>query len=518
MILSLGLVAIAGLAFGWLHRLISQPGRCGWLTEVAVPGAIVAYSVIAMLPKLVAISAPSVLIAGALSVVAGFLFDRESSVESGGSELSGRRNTWPLLIWGVGALGYVGVPLASYIPNWKSFLDGLTGGMVGVGAGAMLGQTLSWVWRLVAAQRPKASKGVQSSIAGSNSGLSRIGGSVAAAIAVWLLLPSVGGGVKAPANSLLVGTGSLGNETIYILDFASGNYRPLSAKGGRAHWSPDGTRMALTRKEGAYMQLWVANIDGSNLRRLTDVPGDVVDCLWSADSRRIYFAHGKSFLQSGLSAISRDGGAPEEILPVSEAVSLPVISPDGRTMAYYRSTDFSAGPVAPPQQIKVFDLGSRQSTVVMSQPSSNWNVTGLTWTPDGQALVFATQTDSNKPSRLERLDLSGRQRKVLADKLPYRLSSFTWVGRSALAMLAYPIASGAGGKGEIWLVEPTSGNRKRVETSGTVNANSIHASASSATGQRTVEYNDNPASQRTIQPQPATDKPPGVPPAPPLGR
>jgi Tol biopolymer transport system component len=525
MIATVGLAAFAGTAFGWLYVLTSKVGRCGWLTDVALPGILVGYSAAVMLPNLRGIGSPAALslfIATVLAVAAGLLFDQNSSFEATGEEPRGRRNSWPLLIWGVGALAYVGVPLAHYVESWRGPLEASTRAVVGVGAGAVLGQSLSWAWRLVATQKgPSASVPAFPSIIQSDSRVTRTVGAVAAIIALWLFLPFGRTGphssARAPANSLLVGTSSLANETVYTLDLASGNYRPLSVSGGRAHWSPDGTRMALTRKEGGLMQLWVAHADGSGLRRLTDVPGDVVDCLWSADGQRIYFLHGKSFLQSSLSAIGVDGGAPEEILSVSEAVSFPVISPDGRMLAYYKSTDFSAGPIASPLELKLFDLGTRQTAVLISQ-RSNWNVTGLEWTPDGQALVFAAQTDSNKPSTLEQLNVSTRQRKVLADRLPYRLSSFTWVGQSALAMLAYPITSGAGVKGDIWLVDPVTGSRKKLEMRQTVNVQSIHASAGSAAGHRAVEIDGAPASQRPIQPQPPGDQPRGVPPAPPLGR
>src|SRR5207253_5322942 len=131
-------------------------------------------------------------------------------------------------------------------------------------------------------------------------------------------------------------------------------------EGGLAHWSPDGTRMALTRKEQGWMRLFGANADGSGLSQLTKTEG-VFECVWSADGQRIYFTHNsRSILQFGMSVISTAGGAVQEVLPLSEAVYNPAMSPDGKTLAYVKGTDFSAGVVIPPKAIKILDLATRQ--------------------------------------------------------------------------------------------------------------------------------------------------------------
>ena len=90
-------------------------------------------------------------------------------------------------------------------------------------------------------------------------------------------------------------TGGDGNEDIWIVDADGTGARNLTNHpGGDSHpsWSPDGRRIVFcsTRDDGKHDDIYVINVDGTGLKRLTET-----DNLWntfpsySPDGRRILF-------------------------------------------------------------------------------------------------------------------------------------------------------------------------------------------------------------------------------------
>lgn len=79
-----------------------------------------------------------------------------------------------------------------------------------------------------------------------------------------------------------------GNSDIYLVDINAKNLRPFknSPKSeANPKFSPDGKKIAFTR-EG---QIWLANIDGSNEEKLTDIYSGASGIVWSKDGKKIAF-------------------------------------------------------------------------------------------------------------------------------------------------------------------------------------------------------------------------------------
>lgn len=82
-------------------------------------------------------------------------------------------------------------------------------------------------------------------------------------------------------------------QTIWLVDIASGQQRPLIAGSGSylsPRWSPDGTRLAYVAADGAAPQLYVRWIGSGESARITGLPDSPDSIAWSPDGRRIAYS------------------------------------------------------------------------------------------------------------------------------------------------------------------------------------------------------------------------------------
>jgi dipeptidyl aminopeptidase/acylaminoacyl peptidase len=105
------------------------------------------------------------------------------------------------------------------------------------------------------------------------------------------------------------------------------------------HISPDGKRVVFTvtesfLKEGkTNTELYVMNVDGSGLRRMTDNPASDANPRWSPDGSSILFT---STRKDGAQAwlIAADGGEPSKLTDLSTGVADPVWTSDGKGFVF----------------------------------------------------------------------------------------------------------------------------------------------------------------------------------------
>jgi dipeptidyl aminopeptidase/acylaminoacyl peptidase len=103
--------------------------------------------------------------------------------------------------------------------------------------------------------------------------------------------------------------------------------------------SPDGRRIVfvvrttdLDANKGRN-DLWLVNVDGTGLRRLTTHPAGDTEPRWSPDGKTIWFISSRSD-SSQVWKISPDGGEAEQVTREPLDVSALVISPDGTRIAF----------------------------------------------------------------------------------------------------------------------------------------------------------------------------------------
>lgn len=110
------------------------------------------------------------------------------------------------------------------------------------------------------------------------------------------------------------------------------------SRSGAIDWfpavSPDGRRIAFASDRDGNQEIYVANRDGTALRRLTDHPADDLYPVWAADSRQIvFYSERETTLTGGVLALyllDADAAVPEArrlqgpVLDLEDATPLPV--------------------------------------------------------------------------------------------------------------------------------------------------------------------------------------------------
>jgi dipeptidyl aminopeptidase/acylaminoacyl peptidase len=144
-------------------------------------------------------------------------------------------------------------------------------------------------------------------------------------------------------------------------------------------WSPDGRKVAFVSERAGIGNIFVADVDAA--KRTTrvvplthDADGVSGGFFWSADSQRVYFPR-----QGDLWQVALGGGEPAAVWSTPQVESSITLSPDGTRVAFVRS-------VAPGSELVTRTLADGHESLVIH--ADNHMIGGVSWSPDGQSLVF----------------------------------------------------------------------------------------------------------------------------------
>jgi TolB protein len=162
--------------------------------------------------------------------------------------------------------------------------------------------------------------------------------------------------------------------------------------------SPDGSAVAMILSKDGWTDLYVANSDGSNVRRLTKSPQDESSPSWSPDGRWICYA-AKVSERRALRKISPSGGESQVIATSGlPSPTEPDWSPDGKLIAF---TSQSRSGFA----ICVVSPGGGDATQLVEGEDPSWS-------PNSRTLVFARRQGGHYVLSL--LDVPTKQVKDVA--------------------------------------------------------------------------------------------------------
>ena len=198
--------------------------------------------------------------------------------------------------------------------------------------------------------------------------------------------------------ALYYGSYKLGNPAIFSHDLATGARKTVAYYGGSSMSpavSPDRSKVAMILSKDGWMDLYVADADGKNLKRLTKTPEDESSPCWSPDGKWICFAS-KIKERRALCKVSVNGG-PVQVISVGglPSPSEPDWSPDGKWIAFtIQRGDF---------EICVVPAAGGTATELVAGEDPCWS-------PNSRTLVFNQRSGGH----LSLLDVPTKQVKDVA--------------------------------------------------------------------------------------------------------
>jgi TolB protein len=122
---------------------------------------------------------------------------------------------------------------------------------------------------------------------------------------------------------------------IYRIDVGSGKITTVISGGVNTYPvpSPDGRKIAFRKMLDVNSEVFVANIDGSGVKNLTDHPAFEGWPAWSPDGTRIAFAANRNSSYQ-IFVMNSDGGNVRLVANTEGRATAPKWSPDGRTIYF----------------------------------------------------------------------------------------------------------------------------------------------------------------------------------------
>lgn len=259
-----------------------------------------------------------------------------------------------------------------------------------------------------------------------------------------------------------------GVPQIFLTNIDGTNVIPLTALENGAcqpAWSPDGKLLVFISPcpkrgdffENAYTNssLYLMNADGTNMTQLTNVPGADFDPAWSPDGKRIAFASMRDG-QKQIYTLDTASLAVTRLTNTAEGIETgqPTWSPDGSLIAYMvkRVGTF---------QVWVMDQSGQKNEQIVRSGLTIWDFNPI-WSPDGSFLLFSQRRSSGfSPPWLMRLQYPVTGEPIKLSNFPTPTEDMEY-SPDGLWMVAE--GQDASGNRDIYYMTVTAGNRTRLTT------------------------------------------------------
>lgn len=186
-----------------------------------------------------------------------------------------------------------------------------------------------------------------------------------------------------------------GNPGIFVFSLETGRrlsfYNVVSPAVATPEFTPDGSQILYSASLGGWMQICIANLDGSNMRRLTYSRSiDMDPKVNPKTGAEIVFISGRSGMPQ-LYRMTMEGTDARLVTTGEGEVANPSWHPDGQHVAFSWTRGFAPGNY----NIFVMDVANRNNLVQLTFGAGRNE--HPSWAPDGRHLVFSsTRSGSNQ--------------------------------------------------------------------------------------------------------------------------
>jgi serine/threonine protein kinase/Tol biopolymer transport system component len=178
---------------------------------------------------------------------------------------------------------------------------------------------------------------------------------------------------------------------IYVMNTDGSNQRRLlTFEGADAYpssdpaWSPDGTKILFKTSKDGDDEIYIANVDGTQIDNLTQDPGADEHAVWSPDGQRIAFQSRRDGNWE-VYVMGADGSTPTNLTNSRYADWGPDWSRDGAKIVYVNDSSGN-------NDIYVMNADGTDAVNLTNDPAQDYNPR---WSPDGTRIAFSRQVAEN---------------------------------------------------------------------------------------------------------------------------
>jgi dipeptidyl aminopeptidase/acylaminoacyl peptidase len=301
-----------------------------------------------------------------------------------------------------------------------------------------------------------------------------VGGALAVILAVVVGASSFDLGPKEITGIDPTGT----DEREFLIDISSGRVTEISGRSimEGASWisaSPDGKQVAFTKEATGSWQLFVANLDGSEMRQLTEGLLETSEPAWSPSGTRIAYVGLGSDATRNVHVVHVATGRSRRITDEQSDVWSPQWSPDGRSILY--GVTVRAENPETVEGVFLFNTASQQLRAADVATGRSRKLFGGretmayegAWMEDGIAFLRGRELTTQGPKRLDLVLLrTGETRPEVLVEIPIDMDEAVWGTNASPDGSTIAFARHLEGRDRIVLVDVATG-RARVLRTGT---------------------------------------------------